>query len=75
MKELEKLIMALYKNNYNFQRFIPPSPRKSPRYSLDTRLGVPQNQSGCCGEEKHLAPAWNPTPAAQPVALLDATDT
>jgi hypothetical protein len=24
MKELEKLIMALYKNNYNLQRFSPP---------------------------------------------------
>jgi hypothetical protein len=24
MKELEKLIMALYKNNYNLQRFLPP---------------------------------------------------
>jgi hypothetical protein len=24
MKELEKLIMGLYKNNYNLQRFLPP---------------------------------------------------
>jgi hypothetical protein len=24
MKELEKLIMALYKNNYNFHRFLSP---------------------------------------------------
>jgi hypothetical protein len=24
MKELEKLIMALYRNNYNLQRFLPP---------------------------------------------------
>jgi hypothetical protein len=24
MKEFEKLIMALYKNNYNLQRFLPP---------------------------------------------------
>jgi hypothetical protein len=24
MKEIEKLIMALYKNNYNLQRFLPP---------------------------------------------------
>jgi hypothetical protein len=24
MKELQKLIMALYKNNHNLQRFLPP---------------------------------------------------
>jgi hypothetical protein len=24
MKELGNLIMALHKNNYNFQRFLPP---------------------------------------------------
>jgi hypothetical protein len=24
MKEPEKLIVALYKNNYNLQRFLPP---------------------------------------------------
>jgi hypothetical protein len=28
MKELEKIIIALYKNNYNLRRFLPP--RKSP---------------------------------------------
>jgi hypothetical protein len=50
-------------------------PEKSPRYSLDKRLGGPQNRSGRCGEEKHLAPAGNPTPAVQPVARRDATDT
>jgi hypothetical protein len=56
----------------------PPNskpPEKSPRYSLDRRLGGPQNRSGRCGEEKHLAPAENPTPAIQPVARRDATDT
>jgi hypothetical protein len=50
-------------------------PEKSPRCSLDRRLGGPQNQSGRCGEEKHLDPAANPTPAVQPVARRDATDT
>jgi hypothetical protein len=35
----------------------------------------PKNRSGRCGEEKHLAPAGNPTPAVQPVARRDATDT
>jgi hypothetical protein len=49
--------------------------RKSPWYSLDRRLGGPQNRSGRCGEEKHFAPAGNPTPAVQPVARRDATDT
>jgi hypothetical protein len=29
MKELEKLIMALYKNNYNLQRFLPPEKEPS----------------------------------------------
>jgi hypothetical protein len=28
---------------------------KSPWYSLDRRLGEPQNKSGCCGEEKNTA--------------------
>jgi hypothetical protein len=32
MKELEKLNMALYKNYYNSQRFLPPSPRNIPWY-------------------------------------------
>jgi hypothetical protein len=41
--------------------------RKSPQYSLDRRLGGPQNRPGRGGEEKHLAPARNPTPAVQPV--------
>jgi hypothetical protein len=44
-------------------------------YSLDRRLGGPPNQSGQCAEEKHLTPARNPTPAVQPVARQDATDT
>jgi hypothetical protein len=64
--------MGLYKNNYNLQRFIPP--RKSPLYSLDRRLGGPQNRSGYCGEEKHLVPPGNPTLAVQPVARRDATE-
>jgi hypothetical protein len=42
---------------------------------LDRRLGGPQNRSGRCEEEKHLAPAGNPTPAVQPMARRDATDT
>jgi hypothetical protein len=50
-------------------------PEKNPQYSLDRRLVGPQNRSGRCGEEKHLAPARNPTPAVQPVARRDATDT
>jgi hypothetical protein len=49
--------------------------RKSPLYSLDRWLGGPQNRSGRCGEEKHLAPARNSTPAVQPAARRDATDT
>jgi hypothetical protein len=65
MKELKKLIMALYRNNYNLQRFLPPE--IEPRYSLERRLGGPQNWSGRCGEEKHLGPARNPTLAVQPV--------
>jgi hypothetical protein len=40
MKELEKLIMALYENNYNLQR--SPPPRKSPRYSLYRSLDGPR---------------------------------
>jgi hypothetical protein len=51
------------------------TPEKIPRYSLDRRLGGPQNRSGRYGEEKHLAPAGNLTPAVQPVARRDATDT
>jgi hypothetical protein len=54
------------------RRFLPP--REWPWYSLDRRLGGPQNRSGRCGEEKHLAPAGNPTPAVQPVARRDATN-
>jgi hypothetical protein len=50
-------------------------PGKDPRYTLDRRLGGPQSRSGCCGEEKHLAPARNPTSAVHPYARRDATDT
>jgi hypothetical protein len=60
MKELEKLIMAVYLS-FTSRPFYPQ--RKSPRYSLDRRPGGPQNRSRRCGEEKHLAPAGNPTPA------------
>jgi hypothetical protein len=49
-------------------------PWKNPRYSLYRSLGGPQNRSGS-REEKHLAPAGNPTTAVQPVARRDATDT
>jgi hypothetical protein len=48
----------------DLQRFLPP--RKSPRHSLDRRLGGPQNRSVLCGEEKHLAPSGNPTPERTP---------
>jgi hypothetical protein len=72
MKELDKLIMAVVS-----QLHAPNAKtlEKSPRYSLNRRLGGPQNLSRRCGEEKHLAPAGNPTPAVQPVARRDATDT
>jgi hypothetical protein len=73
MKELEKLIMALYKNNHNLLRF--SSPMKELPVLLYRRLGGPQNRSGRRGEEKHLAPARNPTPAVNPYARRDATDT
>jgi hypothetical protein len=56
-----------------FKGFNPP--RKSPRYSLYRRLGRPQYRSGRRGEEKHLVPAPNPTPAVRPHARRDATDT
>jgi hypothetical protein len=69
MKELEKLIMAVYtKKIINCKVFYP-------RYSLDRRPGGPQNLSGRGGEEKHIAPAGNPTLAVQPVAHRDATHT
>jgi hypothetical protein len=73
MKELEKLIMALYKSNHDLLR--SPSPMKEPRYSLCRRLAGPQNRSGRRGKEKHLAPAQNPTPAVHPYARRDAMDT
>jgi hypothetical protein len=28
----------------------------SPWYSVDRKMGVPQSQSGCCGEEKNPLP-------------------
>jgi hypothetical protein len=65
--------MALYTNDHSLQRF--STPEKETRYSLYRSLGGPQNRSGRYGEEKHLAPARNPTTAVQPVARRDATDT
>jgi hypothetical protein len=44
--------------------------RKEPKYPLDGRLGEPQTQSGCYGEEKNLAPAKNQTLAVQPITYL-----
>jgi hypothetical protein len=73
VKELEKLIMALYKNNYNLQRFLPPE--VEPPVLTGKEADGPQNRSERCREEKHLAPAGNPTPAVQPVVSRDATDT
>jgi hypothetical protein len=67
--------MTLYKNKYNYIKIIIICKGFFPRYSLYRRLGGPQNRSGRCGEEKHLALAGNPTPAVQPVARRDATDT
>jgi hypothetical protein len=53
--------MALHKNNYNLQRFLPPPPPQIEPLILT-------------GEEKYLASAGNPTPAVQPVARRDAMD-
>jgi hypothetical protein len=53
-------------------------PGKEPRFSLDRRLGGPQNRSGRLGEEKILDPTGtltpipqssNPEPVAIPTAL------
>jgi hypothetical protein len=56
-----------------YEKFYPR--RKSQRYTLDRRLGGPQNRSVRCGEEKHPAPAGNPTLSVQPLARRDAMDT
>jgi hypothetical protein len=45
------------------------NPGKSPWYPLDRRLGGPQNRPGRYREKKNIAPAGNPTPAVQPVAI------
>jgi hypothetical protein len=37
-------------------------------YTLDKRLGGPQNRSGWYVEEKNLAPVEDWTPAVQPVS-------
>jgi hypothetical protein len=43
---------------------------KSPWYPLGKRLGEPQNQPGCCGEEKKVtALARNQTPVLQLVVV------
>jgi hypothetical protein len=50
----------------------PLYPRgKSPRYTLDRRLGVSQSRSGRCGKYKNLAlPGIEPVPSrSQPVAI------
>jgi hypothetical protein len=41
--------------------------RKGPQYSLDSRLGGPHCQSGCCGVETNFLPIGNQTPVIQPV--------
>jgi hypothetical protein len=42
---------------------------KSPWYPLDRRLGGPQSQSGCSGEEKNFQPLLElKTPITQPIA-------
>jgi hypothetical protein len=41
---------------------------KGPHYPLVSRLCESQNQAGCYGEQKNLAPAGNRTRAVQPVA-------
>jgi hypothetical protein len=46
-----------------------------PQHPLNRRLGVPQNRSGHCGEEKHLLslPGIEPRPSSpQPIAILTA---
>jgi hypothetical protein len=43
------------------------TPGKNPRYPLDRRLVELQSQSGCCGEEKNLAPAGIRTLAIQSI--------
>jgi hypothetical protein len=43
----------------------------TPKYSLDRRLGGPQNRSGLCGEDKKsCAPVGNQTPIVKPVGIL-----
>jgi hypothetical protein len=51
------------------------SQEKSPCYSLDRRLGEPQSQSGCGGEEKNSQPlAGLKPPIFQPVILCYTTE-
>jgi hypothetical protein len=47
-------------------RFTPP---KEPQYPLGRRLGGPQNQYECYGDEKNLASVGNRKPTVQSVAL------
>jgi hypothetical protein len=59
MKELEKLIMALYKNNHNLLRF--SFPVKEPLYSLYRRLGGPRTGLNVVEKRNFL-----PLPGIQP---------
>jgi hypothetical protein len=59
---------------YNLQRFFTPGERATRTHWIKGWVG-PKNRSGRCGEEKHLAPAVNPTPAVQTVARRNTTDT
>jgi hypothetical protein len=52
-------------SNNGFVKVFTP-PKKRPRYSLDRKMGGPQNRSRLCGEEKHLAPTENPTRPSSP---------
>jgi hypothetical protein len=67
-----ELYCGIKKNNHNLLRF--SFPMKEPPYSLYRRLCGAQNQSGHHGEEKHLAPAHNPTPPVHHYAHRDPTD-
>jgi hypothetical protein len=45
---------------------LPPRQEPSGTHLTGGWVG-PKSRSGCCGEEKNLAPAGNRTPAVQPV--------
>jgi hypothetical protein len=55
---------------------LPLIPRgKSPRYSLERRLGGPQSRSGLRGEEKNLEPTGTRTPTRYTHCAIPAPDT